>query len=111
MEELWDNYERLEEAQEFYLKHRVVENVQCVTLEMLFAKHDIQQLDLLQVDAEGYDFEILKTLDFSKIKPRFINYERVLLKENESVCRDMLTKHGYELVDWGQDTLAILTTP
>jgi hypothetical protein len=62
----------------------------------------------LQIDAEGYDFKILKTLDFNKLKPKFINYERVLLQEDEQACREMLEAQGYRLFDWGQDTLCIL---
>ena len=108
MEELWDNYERMEEAQQWYLAHRVMERVDCMTLEQLFEKHNLTSLDLLQIDAEGYDYEILKTLDFSKIKPRYINFERVLLNEQEAECRAMLESQGYALFDWGQDTLCIL---
>ena len=108
MEELWDRFENFEQLQQFYLEHRVVEKVKYLTLDQLLAKHQIRQLDLLQIDAEGYDFEILKTLDFNKVKPRFINYERVLLQDQEPACREMLEKHGYRLIDWGLDTLCIL---
>lgn len=108
MEQLWDSYERMEEAQQWYLEHRVVESVDCMTLDQLLAKHNLQSLDLLQVDAEGYDYEVLKTLSFDKVKPRFINFERVLLNEQEAECRAMLESLGYTLFDWGQDTLCIL---
>ncbi len=79
-----------------------------MTLQQLLDRHQIEHLDLLQIDAEGYDFEILQTLDFSKTKPTFINYERVLLQENEPACRRLLSDQGYMLMDWGEkDTLAI----
>ena len=107
MGELWDEYERHPEYKRFYLENRIVERVQGMTLQQLLDQHQIGQLDLLQVDAEGYDFEILKTLDFEKIKPRFINYERVLLQDDEPACRRMLSAQGYLLIDWGQDTLCI----
>ena len=108
MEELWDQYERNEKMQAFYLEHRVVHRVNSVPLGRLLERHELSNLDLLQIDAEGYDFEILKTLDFDTIKPRFINYERVLLADSEPECRRMLVGHGYVLMDWKQDTLAIL---
>lgn len=92
----------------FFLEHRVIEKVACITLHQLLAKHQIQQLDLLQIDAEGYDYEILKTLDFDLLKPSFINYERVLLQKDEPACREMLEAQGYLLIDWRQDTLCIL---
>lgn len=108
MEELWDEYERNPEYKRFYLENRVTERVRGMRLEQLLAQHQIEQLDLLQIDAEGYDFEILKTLDFDKVRPRFINYERVLLQDEEQACRQMLKDQGYLLIDWGQDTLSIL---
>ena len=107
MGELWERYERNPHLQKFYLEHRVTETVKSVTLQQLLDRHRIEHLDLLQIDAEGYDFEILQTLDFSKTKPTFINYERVLLQENEPACRRLLSDQGYMLIDWGQDTLAI----
>ena len=110
MEELWGHYERNRAMQAFYLKHREVERVKAVPLWQLLEQHEFSNVDLLQIDAEGYDYEILKSLDFDKTKPRFINYERVLLAEQEPDCREMLAGHGYVLLDWGQDTLAILIT-
>jgi FkbM family methyltransferase len=109
MTTLWDKHERNAEQQQFYLDHRIVERVTCVTFQNLLDRHGICDLDLLQMDAEGYDFEILKTIDFTRVRPRFINYERVLLQEEEPACRSMLERAGYRLIDWSIDTLAIRT--
>jgi FkbM family methyltransferase len=84
-----------------------VERVQCWTLDQLLERHGLDHVDLLQIDAEGYDYEILRTIDFSQLRPRFINYERVLLHEDEPACRAMLTDVGYVLFDWDLDTLAV----
>ena len=108
MGRLWDKCEVEPGHKAFYLEHRVTEKVACMTLHQLLEKHQLQQLDLLQIDAEGYDYEILKTLDFNVLKPSFINYERVLLQEDEPACRAMLEALGYLLIDWRQDTLCIL---
>ncbi len=109
MTTLWDNHERNGEQQRFYLEHRVVESVVCVTLQDLLDRHAITALDLLQIDTEGYDYEILKTVDFTRTRPQFINYERVLLQHDEPACRAMLSDAGYRLIDWGIDTLAVRT--
>lgn len=53
MEELWDKYERMPEYQQFYLENRVIERVRSMTLEQPLARHQIEELDLLQIDAEG----------------------------------------------------------
>jgi FkbM family methyltransferase len=108
MGKLWDEYEKNPEYKKFYLEHRAVEKVKCITLSHLLRQYQIEKLDLLQLDVEGYEYEILKTLDFKTVKPRFINYERVLLQEDEPRLRELLTQQGYTLTDWGQDTFCSL---
>ena len=107
MTSLWEKHEQNFEQQQFFLTHRVVERVRCLTFGDLLGQHGIGDLDLLQMDAEGYDFAILKTIDFERTRPRFINYERVLLHEDEPACRSLLESAGYRLIDWSIDTLAV----
>ena len=107
MTALWDSYEGHHEQREFWLDHRVVEKVKCTTLHRLLDRYGLTKLDLLQIDTEGYDYEILRTIDFEHIQPRFVNYERVLLQNDEAECRAMMRAAGYVLADWGQDTLCI----
>lgn len=96
------------EFKRFYLEHRTTEIVQGIRFMDLMEKHGIDSIDLLQIDVEGYDFELLRLIDFEKIKPTFINYERVLLGEMESYAEEMLSRHGYRFIKHGQDTLAIM---
>jgi len=105
MTKLWENYGKDPLRQKFYLEHRIIEKVQCITFKQLLEKHKITEIDFLQIDAEGYDFNILKSIDFSAVRPRFVNYERVLLQNDEKECRKMMRKAGYVLRDWGEDTL------
>jgi FkbM family methyltransferase len=105
----WERHEGHPGVKEFSQQHRTVERVQCWTFDQLLQRHQVKEVDLLQVDAEGYDYEILRTIDFSRIHPRFINYERILLHEDEPACRSMLMDAGYVLFDWDLDTLGIAT--
>jgi FkbM family methyltransferase len=105
---LWDRFESNAEYQAFYLKHRTTETVECSTLSALLSRHGVESLDLMQIDAEGYDYEIIKSIDFSKVRPRFINYESTLLGPNHAACRALLLGQRYRLLDHGADTLAIL---
>jgi FkbM family methyltransferase len=107
MGELWDKYEKDDVAKEFITKHTVVEEVQCITFNNLIENHKIKEIDFLQIDAEGYDFDIIRTIDFKIIKPKIINYERVLLQDKEAKCRELLKENSYILYDHGQDTLCI----
>ena len=111
MTHLWNGYERGHLAAEsdtltrFYRDHQVTERVACITFDMLLSRHGLGEIDLLQIDTEGYDYAILRTVDFTRQRPSFINYERVLLQDDEGPCRRLLEDAGYTLTDWGQDTL------
>jgi FkbM family methyltransferase len=83
----------------------------CVPLETLVSKYAITKIDLLQIDAEGYDFEIIKMLNMSTIKPRIINFEHVHIPfEQRHECYRFLDGHGYRLAISTMDTLALLDT-
>lgn len=106
MHSLWEQYEADPAIQAFYLKHRIVEPVPCITFDELAHKHVLPRVDLLQMDVEGYEFEILKTIDFNRWNIRFINYESVLLQKNKTPCETLLRDHGYLLASYQKDTFA-----
>ncbi|MCB0335666.1 MAG: FkbM family methyltransferase [Bdellovibrionales bacterium] len=104
MWEQYDGHANEKEIQEFYLKHRIQTEVNCITFEMLLERHSISHIDLLQIDVEGFEFEILRSIDFNKIPIRFINYESTLLFDNKEACEQMLGALGYSFLDFSQDT-------
>ncbi|MDB6153565.1 MAG: hypothetical protein JWL90_2018 [Chthoniobacteraceae bacterium] len=104
MESLWDRYEGDQKLKTFYLQHRIEESITCITFSELLERHNIKSVDLLQIDTEGYELEILSTVDFSAIPVRFINYECVLLHERKQDAERLLQLNGYTLMDHGQDT-------
>src|SRR5215471_4386422 len=53
--------------------------VQTVPLGLILERGGNRQLDLVQIDTEGYDFEILKMLDFGRWLPAIVNYEHINL--------------------------------
>lgn len=101
-----------------YKKNNLLEirKVQGISLDTLVKKHDIKKIDLLQIDAEGYDFEIIKSINFDKIKPIVINYERKHLSSNDrKECVELLESNGYIVPKGyfslkGDDTVAFLTS-
>lgn len=87
-------------------------DVNCLTFEGLCYKHDIHSVDIIHIDTEGYDFEIIKLIDFEKFSPRILLYEHKHLSESDQVlCRQHLKNLGYQLVSTPRDTLAILELP
>ena len=56
----------------------------------------IHTIDLLILDCEGYEFEILKSIDFSTIKPKVIRYEYKHISNKEE-CDKYLISRGYRI--------------
>lgn len=89
----------------------VSETVPCISLSKLVADRKIKTIDFLQIDAEGYDFEIVSAIDFDRIKPRLIHFEHGLSKEimsqqNLDRLTDLLHQHSYELWRTEWDVIA-----
>lgn len=85
----------------------VQQRVECLSFSSLLARHAVEKLDLLMIDTEGYDFEILKQIDFGNIKPRVIVYEHKHLNRKErSECANLLETQGYRLQCHFSNTLA-----
>lgn len=71
----------------------------------------MQRIDLLHIDTEGYDFEILKTIDFSVIQPAVILYETKHLSPcDQQASVELLSRYGYQIQLLGADALAVLNT-
>src|SRR3989338_7495713 len=63
------------------------------------------RMDLLQIDCEGYDYEILKQVDFEYFTPTLVNYEsRHLSEQDAKAARELLEHKGYMVFTHGSDT-------
>ena len=71
---------------------------------------DFSQTDFLQIDAEGYDDEVIKNSSLEKYKFQFINYEfKNLSEERLNSLHNFLKQKGYEIIRWRKaDELAYL---
>lgn len=86
----------------------VEEMVECCTLPQMFEKHSITNVDLLQIDVEGFDFEIVKQIEFDKIRPGIIIFEHQHLSEEAKDSADeLLVENGYKVKRYKYDTLAV----
>jgi hypothetical protein len=74
----------------------VREEVACLTLDQLVSRHGIGKIDLVQIDAEGYDFQALKQIDLDRFSPRVIRFEWTNLPpEEQAAALDLLGGAGY----------------
>ena len=81
--------------------------VPTLTLNSLLDKHNIQNVDILICDAEGYDWKIFNQLDFNRIRPKVIRLEYInLTDEEKELTKNKLIENGYE-IEIGQDIDAI----
>lgn len=81
--------------------------VPTLTLNSLLDKHNLQNVDVFICDAEGYDWNIFKQLDFNRIRPKVIRIEYInLTDEEKELTKNKLIENGYE-VEIGQDIDAI----
>jgi len=86
----------------------VADEVATISPETLLKKFDKGGFRLLAIDAEGFDYEILKMLDLGRISPEVILYEESNFDEKTTKdCRGYLEKHGYSCRSIGRDALAI----
>jgi FkbM family methyltransferase len=74
-----------------------VHDVRCAPLSMILREHAIGAVDLLTIDVEGYDFEVLQTVDWTAHAPRVVLIEQ-LGQDLEAVLqtetyRFMSTRH------------------
>ncbi len=81
-----------------------------LSVSSLLSKHAVSKIDLLQIDAEGFDYEIIKMFDSSAVKPLIINFEHAHIPGPlRRECWQHLAKRGYSLaVASGMDTVAYL---
>jgi putative sugar O-methyltransferase len=88
------------------IESRIVElEVPCVTFTTLCERNGVERVDFLHTDTEGYDFEILRSVDFDRVRPTLIVYEHVHLPpEDRQACRELLAGFDYETFEYGLDT-------
>jgi len=88
--------------------------VECLTLEQLFEKTNTTAFDVFHCDAEGADYEIIKTLDLDKWKPILAQVESKAMTEPQiAECEALFASHGYgtsrrraDLLAWRLDVEA-----
>jgi len=65
-------------------------------------------IDILQVDAEGYDAVIVRLFLDAGLRPHLINYEHNNLRgDDDAECLARLRSSGYLLARYGRDTVAM----
>lgn len=84
------------------------ETVKCCTFKELVDKHQIQQIDILQIDVEGFDFEVFQQIWKCGFRPKLINIEIVQMSEEQKNSLQMLLQNSsYQIEIRGDDLVAV----
>jgi hypothetical protein len=86
----------------------VAQPVLCHTVESALRVAGLAKVDLIQIDAEGYDWAIIRSIDFTRIRPRMIRFEyRHMRDADADACLAHLASHGYRFILESHDIIAI----
>ena len=96
------------------LKHSIPEEdiiaqpTPCLTFQELLKRSGREHVDLLQIDAEGADFAILKMVDFEHFRPSIVRYEQLHMSRSErDEAARRLVQNGYQIHADRMDVTAI----
>jgi len=88
-------------------KEIVTMPVPCHTVESALAAAGLEHVDLIQIDAEGYDWQILRAIDFSRLRPAILRFEyRHMGDRDADACLAHLARHGYQFLTEERDIIA-----
>ena len=82
--------------------------VDCITFDMLCARHGLDRVDLVQIDTEGYDARVLASIDLDRYQPSIVMFEHLHLspeEKQEALAR--MVDAGYRIVEDAMDVVAI----
>ena len=101
-----------QEMGSFFIENEIEKYIETIyikaySFESFIRTYNIKHIDLLQIDTEGYDYEIIKMIDFKHFAPTILNYEhKILSSKDRKKCEKMLCRNGYKLFRHGGDTCA-----
>lgn len=80
-----------------------------LTIKSIVDIHKLGDLNLLQIDAEGHDFKIIKSIDFNVLKPQIIRFESDHMSNVElNEILGILASYNYKFHTESRDITAII---
>ena len=84
------------------------EEVEVISPATLMKRYNINDIDLLQIDAEGFDYQVIRMFDIANTKPKAIVFENMHLSEQDSQnCFELLDSNDYAWQNFDANTLAM----
>ncbi|HET6963620.1 MAG TPA: FkbM family methyltransferase [Acidimicrobiales bacterium] len=82
--------------------------VPCLTFGTICTRNGVERVDLVQIDTEGYDYEVIKLIDLERYAPKLLMFEHLhLAPADREACMAHLRSHGYEDISDSMDTVCL----
>ena len=82
--------------------------VPCMSFSSLLDRYAVDSIDLLHIDAEGYDAKLLSSFPWERLEPGYVLYEHHHLSADERATTESLLRGlGYQLRWSRTNTLAV----
>jgi len=81
--------------------------IQTITWNTLVETFNIKEVDYLKIDTEGHDWEILKSIDLNKIKPKIIKVEHKHSGKKKEIMT-YLFENGYHVEAFYYDVMGFV---
>jgi FkbM family methyltransferase len=83
-------------------------SVECLAVNALLSRHNIQRIDLLHIDCEGFDYVILRQFDFTTLRPRIVLFEQKhLTAEDRQAAKIMMELADYKVEEMETDVFCL----
>ncbi|HVX18978.1 MAG TPA: FkbM family methyltransferase [Acidimicrobiales bacterium] len=87
-------------------------DVPCRTFDSLCAEHALATVDVIQIDTEGFDWEVIKLIDLDRYRPTLLMFEHYHLSDDDKTASwRHLRAHGYEVYTDVMDALCLRVAP
>ncbi len=88
-------------------RYIVKQEVECISFTTLLDRNSVTGVDVLVIDTEGFDYALIKQINFKQIQPYIIVFEHKHLNRKEQLeCRQLLENQSYTLEKRLGNTLA-----
>ncbi|SAK41064.1 hypothetical protein AWB75_00278 [Caballeronia catudaia] len=85
-----------------------VQMVEGQPLRTVIARNGVSNIDVLQIDTEGFDYRVFRQFDFAAYRPKVINIEVVnLSREERDALASDLVDQGYVFFYYEMDLMAV----
>jgi len=81
--------------------------VACHTVQSALRAAGLERVDFIQIDAEGHDWPIIRSIDFNRLQARILRFEyRHMSSREANACVKLLSDHGFRFLVEAWDIIA-----